>query len=55
MSYKISFTEEKNKYKYIKEYNKRFNFDSINSYINTKEINEKYIENPKDFFGHVMD
>ena len=51
--YRISFVKEKNEYAKLKEYNKTLNFNSIDDYINTKETNEKYIEDPKEYFGHI--
>ena len=55
MTYKrISFRKEKREYEDIKAYNKTFNFDSIQSYINSKDINSKYIQNPKEYFGHIF-
>ncbi len=51
--YRISFAKERNEYKKIKNYNKTLNFVSVDSYINTKEINDQYIENPKEYFGHI--
>jgi hypothetical protein len=51
--YRISFVKEQNEYAKLKEYNKTLNFNSIDDYINTKETNKKYIEDPKEYFGHI--
>ncbi len=51
--HRISFVKEKNEYIKIKNHNKNFNFISIDNYNSSKNINEKYIENPQEYFGHI--
>lgn len=52
--YRVSFAKERKEYKEIKEYNKTLNFDSIQSYINSKELNTKFIQDPREHFGHIF-
>ena len=52
-NYRISFVKEKNEYINLKNHNKNFNFISIENYMNSKEINKKYIETPEQYFGHI--
>lgn len=51
--YRISFVKEKNEYIKLKNHNKNFNFISIDNYHSSKNINEKYIENPQEYFSHI--
>ena len=51
--YRISFAKEKKEYIEIKKYNKTFNFNSIRSYDESKNINNKYINQPDEYFGHI--
>lgn len=51
--YRISFVKERNNYIKLKNHNKNFNFISIGNYHSSKNINEKYIENPQEYFGHI--
>ena len=51
--YRISFVKEKKEYIKIKKYNKTFNFNSIRSYHESKNINNKYINHPNEYFGHI--
>lgn len=51
--YRVSFAKEKNEYAEIKKHNKTLNFNSIASYHASKNMNDKYIENPDKYFGHI--
>ncbi len=52
--YRVSFAKEKKEYIEIKKHNKTFNFNSIQSYMNSRESNPKFIQNPQEYFGHIF-
>lgn len=52
--YIISFAKERKEYREIKKHNKSYNFDSVQSYMNSKEVNPKFIQDPREHFGHIF-
>ena len=53
VNFRINFAKERKEYADIKKCNKTFKFDSIESYMNTKETNNRFIQNPREYFGHL--
>lgn len=50
----LKYEKKEKEYEEIKKHNKTFNFESIESYMDSKEINKKYIDDPRDHFGNIF-